>query len=91
MHAEMSAYILVMKNRYFGITDSKGRFAIPDNDYLEKTAIGKAADLPPGKYIIRTWHEKLKSGKKTIEIPATGNAVIELQLKRGTPGALFKR
>ncbi len=91
MHAEMSAYILVMKNPFFGITDKKGRFFIPDTSYLEAHGVTSIKDLPPGKYTVRTWHEKLKSVKKTIVVPKTGEVVLKLKLKRGTPGALFKR
>lgn len=80
MHAEMAGYILVMRNDYFGITDEKGRFVIKNTD-----------QLPPGKYKIRTWHEKLKSSTKTIEIPAGGKLSLDLKLKRGTPGRLYKR
>lgn len=91
MHAEMSAYILVMKNTFFGITDRKGRFSIPDSGYLKSHGITSLKDLPPGKYTVRTWHEKLKSTKKTVDVPKSGEVVLELKLKRGTPGALFKR
>ena len=63
MHAEMSAYILVMKNPFFGITDKKGKFTIPDTGYLKARGVTSIKDLPPGKYTIRTWHEKLKSVK----------------------------
>ena len=91
MHAEMSAYIPVMKNLYFGLTDATGNFNIPDDTYLEKHGIKATVNLPPGKYIIRTWHEKLKSTKQVVEISNNGEAKVILNLKRGTPGALYKR
>ena len=39
VHAEMLAYILVLKNPYFGITDENGRFEIPDSKYLNQVGI----------------------------------------------------
>ncbi|MBT3226192.1 MAG: hypothetical protein HN580_24280 [Deltaproteobacteria bacterium] len=91
MHAEMSAYILVMKNPFFGITDKKGNFAIPDTGYLKGHGVTSVQELPAGKYTVRTWHEKLKSVKKTIVVPKSGEVVLKLKLKRGTPGSLYKR
>ncbi len=91
MHAEMSGFILVMKNIYFGITDKDGQFVIPDNSYLKKYSIKYVSELPAGKYTIRTWHEKLKSIKKTIIVPDSGDVVLDLNLTRGTPGKLYKQ
>ncbi len=65
LHAEMISYILVMKNSYFALTDKKGNF------------IMDLAGLAPGKYLLKTWHEKLKNSKISIELPrAKGKEVI---------------
>ncbi|UCE55801.1 MAG: hypothetical protein JSV31_10215 [Desulfobacterales bacterium] len=90
VHAEMAAYILVMKNPYFAVTDAKGRFQIPDMDYLKQVGIEGINDLPAGKYYIKTWHEKLKTQKKSIEVPGNGELEIQVDLKRGVPGVLYK-
>ena len=90
VHAEMAAYILVMNNPYFAVTDKNGNFQIPDSDYLEKAGMGDLADLAPGKYFIKTWHEKLKTQKKAITVPENGETVVQLNLKRGVPGVLYK-
>jgi uncharacterized protein Usg len=90
VHAEMLAYILVLKNPYFGITDAKGYFEIPDSAYLKQTHIAGANDLPAGKYVLKTWHEKLKTGKKTVEIPGNGEIAVQFDLSRGAPGVLYK-
>ena len=90
MHAEMAGHILVLKNVYFGITDKKGNFVIQDRTYLDKVGIKNVKELPPGKYTVRTWHKKLKSSKKNIIVPANGELVLNLKLKRGTPGRLYK-
>ncbi len=90
VHAEMAAYILVMKNPYFAVTDRKGNFEIPDSGYLQQVGLEGIADLPPGKYSIKTRHEKLKTQKKSIVVPDSGDGTVELGLKRGVPSVLYK-
>jgi plastocyanin len=90
VHAEMAAYILVMKNPYFAVTDKKGNFQIPDAGYLHQAGLEDLADLAPGKYFIKTWHEKLKTQKEAIMVPETGEVAVQLKLKRGVPGVLYK-
>lgn len=90
VHAEMAAYILVMNNPYFGITDEKGNFEIPDAGYLQQVGLAGIADLPPGEYSLKTRHEKLQTHKQSIVVPDTGDAVVQLDLKRGVPGVLYK-
>jgi plastocyanin len=90
VHAEMAAYILVLKNPYFAITDDKGRFEIPDSKYLETHGIRDLKDLPPGKYSVKAWHEKLKTRKVTVHVPKEGQVSVQLDLTRGTPGVLYK-
>jgi len=90
VHAEMAAYILVMKNPYFGITDKNGNFEIPDSGYLQRVGLNSISDLPPGNYSIKTWHEKLRTDKQSIVISDTGDAAVQLDLKRGVPSVLYK-
>jgi plastocyanin len=90
VHAEMAAYILVMKNPYFSVTDKKGNFQIPDASYLQQAGLEDLADLGTGKYFIKTWHEKLKTQKEAITITEDGDVTIQLNLKRGVPGVLYK-
>ena len=89
VHAEMAAYILVMKNPYFAVTDRKGNFEIPDSGYLQQAGIEGVADLPPGKYSVKTRHEKLKTQKQSIIVPDTEDAAVQLDLKRGVPSVLY--
>lgn len=91
VHAEMSAYIPVLKNPYWALTDREGRFKIPDRKYLEKHGIHGIKDLLPGKYFLKTWHEKLKSKRVTVVVPAKGDASVQVELSRGAPGVLYKR
>ena len=90
VHAEMAAYILVMENPYFAVTDKDGKFQIPDERFLKQAGIDVPADLAPGKYSIKTWHEKLKTEKSTVVVPESGDATVDFKLKRGTPGVLYK-
>ena len=90
VHAEMAAYILVMKNPYFAVTDKQGHFEIPDSSTLEQTGLSGVKDLAPGKYFIKSWHEKLKTQKQAVIVPENGDVTIELDLTRGTPGVLYK-
>ncbi len=90
VHAEMAAYIMVMKNPYWAVSDAKGNFKIPNQANLDQHGIRGVPDLPPGKYIIKTWHEKLKTVKKVVEVSEKGETTLRLDLKRGTPSVLYK-
>jgi plastocyanin len=90
VHAEMAAYILVMKTPYFAVTDKKGHFEIPDPDYLKQTGLEIPSGLSAGKYTVKTWHEKLKSQKKSVVVPDSGDVSVKLDLTRGVPGVLYK-
>jgi plastocyanin len=90
VHAEMAAYILVMKNPYFAVTDINGHFEILDSSYFKQAGLEGATDLLPGKYSIKTWHEKLKTQKKAIVVAENGEVTIQLGLSRGVPSVLYK-
>jgi len=90
VHAEMSGYIMVLKNPYWAITDNQGNFTIPDPNYLERHGLKGISGLPAGKYVLKTWHEKLASTKQEVEVPEKGDVAVSLDLKRGTPGVLYK-
>ncbi len=78
VHAEMIAYILVMKSPYYALTDKNGRFQID------------ATGLAPGKYALKTWHEKLKNSLTPIDLNEAVKTPVTIKLKRGTPGVLYK-
>jgi hypothetical protein len=58
VHAEMSAYVIVVETPYFATTDKDGKFNIPN--------------VPAGRYVLRAWHERSKPGLKEIDVPANG-------------------
>lgn len=78
IHAEMKAYILVMKSPYYGLTDKNGVYKID------------LSGLPAGQYKLKTWHEKLKSETMTVDLDGTSSKQVDLKLHRGTPGVLYK-
>ncbi len=90
VHAEMLAYIMVMKNPYFAVTDAKGHFTIPDVHYLETHGITGVTDIPAGNYSLKNRHAKLKTGKQSVTVPAQGTVQVELDLTRGNPSVLYK-
>jgi plastocyanin len=90
VHAEMAAYILVMNNPYFSVTNKQGLFEIPDSSYLKQSGLSGIKNLASGKYLVKTWHEKLKTQKKAVVLPENGDVTIQLDLTRGTPGVLYK-
>ena len=90
VHAEMAAYIMVMKSPYFAVTDDKGRFEIPDSKYLERNGISGIKDLPSGNYVLKTRHEKLKTKKERVAVSDNGDISVLVDLIRGTPSVLYK-
>jgi len=90
VHAEMQAYIMVMKNPYYAVTDEKGRFEFPAAVVSESSGIGPVPNLPPGNYLIKTWHEKLKTKKQKVSITGDDTISVQLTLTRGTPSVLYK-
>jgi hypothetical protein len=64
VHQEMSAFIVVLGNPYFTLTNKKGEFII-DN-------------VPPGKYVLKTWHEKFRPVR--IEVTVAPNQTVEVEL-----------
>lgn len=69
IHPEMEAYILVLKNPFFAVTDKTGKFTI--------------SGVPSGRYTLRTWHEKLKPQTKQISVMEnTTTTVVDFELIR---------
>jgi plastocyanin len=68
VHSEMVAYILVLENPYFCLTDKEGNFTIEN--------------IPSGTYSVKTWHEKRKSEPLDVTISAGMTEEIHLDLKK---------
>ncbi len=68
VHTEMSAFIIVLQNPYFAITDPDGKFSIKS--------------IPPGTYIIKTWHEKLREKEQDVTVVEGEINTIDFKLSR---------
>lgn len=68
VHAEMSAFVIVLENPYFVLTSPDGKFTIKG--------------VPPGIYTINTWHEKLKGKKQEVEVSEGGTVTLNFNLSR---------
>ena len=68
VHPEMEAFVIVLQNPFYGVSDKKGNYIIKD--------------VPPGKYTLKIWHEKLKGKAVEITIPETGDITQNFLIKR---------
>ena len=68
VHAEMSAYVLVLENPYFSVTEKDGVFNIEN--------------VPPGTYKVSAWHEKLRTVTKDVTVEAGKAANVDYNLKK---------
>ena len=66
VHAEMEAYVVVLDTPYFATTDKTGAFEIKN--------------VPPGKYTVVAWSEKLKEVRQPITVEAGKLATVNLTL-----------
>ncbi|GJQ58584.1 MAG: hypothetical protein D8M57_09040 [Candidatus Scalindua sp. AMX11] len=68
VHAEMSAFVVVLDNPYFSVTGRDGVFTIEN--------------VPPGTYKLNAWHEKLKTVSKEVTVEAGKTTKVDFQLKK---------
>ncbi len=66
VHSEMSAFVVVLDTPYYATTDKFGRFSIKG--------------VAPGKYVLRAWHEKVKSVEQEVIVNAGGPTKVELAM-----------
>ena|SRR5882672_739681 len=66
IHTRMSCIVLVLENPYFAATNEKGVYTI--------------ADVPPGTYKLKAWHERLPSQSREITVPETGQVRADFTL-----------
>jgi plastocyanin len=68
VHPWMSAWIAVIDNPYFAVTDKDGKFTLPKG-------------LKDGKYTLHVWQEKLGEQDVPIEVKG-GNATVAVTVKQ---------
>ncbi len=68
VHAEMSAFIVGLSNPYFSKTGNDGGFTI--------------ADIPPGQYTLKTWHERKRPHEQKVTVEAGKTTEINIKLRR---------
>lgn len=69
VHPEMEAWVVVLQNPYFALTNESGAYTIKN--------------VPAGTYTLKLWHEKLKKYEpQTVEVQNTGKAVVDFTLTK---------
>src|SRR5215471_8560105 len=68
VHPEMGAVIVVFDNPFFAVTGDDGSFQIPN--------------VPPGKYTLKTWGEKLPEHTQSVTVTAGAPANVHIDLGR---------
>jgi plastocyanin len=65
VHPDMLAYVIVLQNPYFSLTDDKGNFEIKN--------------VPPGTYQLKVWHEKLQEASQQVTVAAEKTTSVEFK------------
>lgn len=63
VHPEMEAYVIVLQNPYFGLTNEQGVYEIKN--------------VPAGSYKLKTWNDKLKPQLKDVLVPESGSVTVD--------------
>lgn len=68
VHPEMEAYVFVAETPYYAVSAKDGSYTIKN--------------VPEGSYTLKVWHEKLKGETQQVKVPASGQAVVNFDLKK---------
>jgi hypothetical protein len=63
VHPWMNSYVGVMEHPYFAVSGPDGTFTI--------------ADVPPGEYPVKAWHEKLGEKEGKVKVDEGGTATVD--------------
>src|SRR5665213_4181600 len=66
IHTSMNCIVLVLENPYFASTDENGNY--------------KISHVPPGKYKLKAWHERLPADEREITVPTNGEVRVDFVL-----------
>ena len=67
LHSWMRSWVVVADHPFYRVTQGDGAFAF-DN-------------LPPGRYRLQIWHERLGTATREIAVPDKGSAALNVELK----------
>ncbi len=67
-HSWMQGYLYLIDNPYIAVTDANGNFSM--------------ADVPPGEYELKIWHEALGEQEQHVVVPAGGVAELKVDFKK---------
>jgi plastocyanin len=78
IHHQMHARVFVVPTKYFANSMPGHSFTL--------------ADVPPGKYVLKAWHQRSHMMEKTIVVPASGNVTADINLEAGPqPAAIAQQ
>ena len=66
VHPEMGGVIMVLDNPFFAVTGEDGKFSVPN--------------VPPGKYTLKTWGEKLPDSSREVTVAASAPTNVQIKL-----------
>lgn len=70
IHANMTCVVLVLQNPFFAVSDDHGAYSI--------------ANVPPGTYHLKAWHERLPV--QTSEVTVSTNGEVKVDFTLGITG-----
>jgi plastocyanin len=68
VHPEMEGFVVVLGTPYYAVSAKDGTFRIKD--------------VPPGKYTLKIWHEKLKGSDVPVVINAAGDDTVNFTIHK---------
>ena len=66
IHSTMNCIVLVLENKYFARADEKGAYTIKN--------------VPPGKYKLKAWHERLPMQEQEITVTEKGEVKADFTM-----------
>ncbi|OGX37829.1 MAG: hypothetical protein A3C36_05935 [Omnitrophica WOR_2 bacterium RIFCSPHIGHO2_02_FULL_52_10] len=66
VHPEMEAWIIVLENPYFAVTDENGNY--------------KIENVPTGTHTLKVWHKKLKSHSENVTVNEAETSEVNVTL-----------
>jgi len=77
IHHQMHVRIFVVPTKYFANSMPGHSFSL--------------TDVPPGKYVLKAWHERSRLIEKTVIVPSSGTITADITLESGSqPAAVAK-